>query len=63
MPALTAWAVGEDSVTLSTDGAMRVDWGTPNDTFTKNQLVARAETRANLDALRPSGLVKITIVP
>ena len=63
VPALTAWAVGDDSVTLSTDGAMRVDWGTPNDTFTKNQLVARAETRANLDALRPSGLVKITIVP
>ena len=59
----TAWVVGNDAIQVSTDGAVRVDWGTPGDAFTKNQIVLRAETRANLDALRPSGLVKTTIVP
>lgn len=63
VPSKTAWAVGEDTTLLSTDGQVRVDWGTPGDAFTKNQIVLRAETRANLDTLRPSGLVKITIVP
>lgn len=62
VPAKTAWAIGEDSIQLSTDGAVRVDWVTPGTAFEKNQIVLRAETRANLDALRPSGLVKIAIV-
>ena len=61
VPSKTAWAVGENAIQLSTDGAVRVDWGLVNDDFVKNLLTLRAETRANLDALRPSGIVKITI--
>ncbi|WP_431280480.1 phage major capsid protein [Leifsonia poae] len=61
VPAGTAWAVGQGAVQLSTDGQMRVDWGTPGTAFEQNQLVARAETRANQDILRPSGLVKVTL--
>jgi hypothetical protein len=30
---------------------MRADWGTPGNTFLQNQIVLRAETRANFDAL------------
>ena len=59
----TAWALGEGSVQLSTDARMMTDWGTPNDTFTKNQVVFRAELRCALDALRPVGVVKITVGP
>lgn len=63
VPSKTAWAIGEDAIQLSTDGQVRVDWGLVNDNFVKNEITLRAETRANLDALRPSGLVKITMVP
>lgn len=63
MPWKTAWAIGEDCILPSTDGAVRVDWGLVADKFVKNKVTFRAETRANLDALRPSGLVKITTVP
>jgi hypothetical protein len=30
---------------------MRADWGTPGNMFLQNQIVLRAETRANFDAL------------
>ncbi|GAA1970530.1 hypothetical protein GCM10009718_02560 [Isoptericola halotolerans] len=58
----TGWVVGQDSLTLSTDNhGVRVEWGTPGDTFTRNQLVARVEGRFNLDVLRPHGLVEMTL--
>lgn len=57
----TAWAVGEGAVQLSVLGGMEVEWDRYGDLFKTNQMICRAETRANLDALRPFGLVKITL--
>lgn len=65
VPGLTAgtgYAVGTDTLTLSTDGrGVRVEWGTPGDTFTRNQVVARVEGRFGLDITRPHGIVKMTL--
>lgn len=62
VPAGTAYLIGEDTVTLRQQSrGVQVDWGTPGDTFQKNQLVARVETRVNLDVLRPLGIVKLTL--
>jgi Phage capsid family len=60
-PALTAWLLATDAVNLSTDGEIRTDWGTPGDTFQRNQLVARNEVRAQTDVLRPFGCVRGTL--
>ncbi|RYF60719.1 MAG: phage major capsid protein [Comamonadaceae bacterium] len=62
IPAKTAYLIGEDTVQLRIDRAgIRADYGTPGDTFKYNQLVARVETRASLDVLRPVGIVKIAL--
>lgn len=58
----TGYIVGQDSVLVSTDGrGVRVEWGTPGDTFNRNQLVARVEGRFNLDVPKPHGIVKLTL--
>lgn len=57
----TAWAVGEGAVQLSVLGGMEVEWDRYGELFKTNQMICRAETRANLDALRPFGLVKVTL--
>lgn len=58
----TGYIVGEDSAIVSTDGrGVRVEWGTPGDTFNRNQLVARVEGRFNLDVPKPHGIVKLTL--
>ncbi|MFT4188706.1 MAG: phage major capsid protein [Aeromicrobium sp.] len=61
VPAGSAYLIGEDSVVLRQDGSVRMDWGTPGDNFTRNQITARCETRVNLDVVRPFGIVKITL--
>lgn len=62
VPAKTVYAIGEGSVQLRIDAkGIRADYGTPGDTFKMNQIVARTETRANLDVLRPIGIVKATL--
>ena len=62
VPAGTAYLIGEGSVVLRQDaGGVKADWGTPGDAFKLNQLVARTETRVNLDVLKPFGIVKITL--
>jgi HK97 family phage major capsid protein len=62
VPAGTAYAIGENTVTLRQQAAgVQVDWAAPGDLFSKNQLQARVETRVNLDVLRPVGIVKITL--
>ncbi|WP_159623760.1 phage major capsid protein [Ruania rhizosphaerae] len=65
VPGLTAgegYVVGNDSLELTTDGrGVRVEWGTPGDTFTRNQLVARVEGRFNLDVLRPHRVVQMAL--
>jgi HK97 family phage major capsid protein len=65
VPGLTTgegYIVGADTLALSTDGAgVRVDWGTPGDNFTRNQITARCEGRFNLDVIKPHGIVKLTM--
>lgn len=62
VPAGTAYLLGEGAVVLRQDSAgVRADWGMPGDSFERNQLVARTETRVNLDVLKPFGIVKITL--
>ncbi|NLI84424.1 MAG: HK97 family phage prohead protease [Propionibacterium sp.] len=57
------WVIGADTILLSYDheAALRIDWGTPGDAFTRNQLVGRVEGRFNLDVLRPHGVVQLDL--
>ncbi|HLV54710.1 MAG TPA: phage major capsid protein [Actinotalea caeni] len=56
------YVVGTDTVELAHDGGgVRVEWGTPGDTWTKNQVQARVEGRFNLDVLRPHGVVRLAL--
>lgn len=57
------WVIGADTTLLSYDqeAALRIDWGTPGDTFNHNQLVGRVEGRFNLDVLRPHGVVQLDL--
>lgn len=65
VPGLTAgvgYIVGQDAVTLSTDNSgVRIEWGTPGDSFTRNQIVARCEGRFNLDVVKPHGIVSLDL--
>lgn len=65
VPGLVAgsgYVVGAESIVISTDNqGVRADWGTPGDTFTRNQLIARVEGRFNLDVMRPHGVVKLAL--
>ncbi|MBZ2195971.1 phage major capsid protein [Occultella gossypii] len=65
VPGLAAgdgYVVGNDSVEVTTDGAgIRVEWGMPGDTFTRNQVVARVEGRFNLDVTRPHRVVRLAL--
>lgn len=53
----TAILLSEDSVGLVTDGGVEFMWGRVNDDFTKNQVRARAEIRAQVEVFRPSGII------
>ena len=58
----TGYVVGRDALVISTDGrGVRVEWGTPGDTFAHNQVVARVEGRFNLDVPKPHGVVKLAL--
>lgn len=64
VPGLAAgqgWVLATDAVSLSTDGLLRVSWGQPDQTFQRNEVVGRVETRANLDILRPHGIVSLDL--
>lgn len=65
VPGLTpgvGYVVGENTIQLSVgSGGLDVEWGTPGDAFTRNQLVARVEGRFNLDVIRPHGIVQLTL--
>lgn len=53
----TAVLLSEDSVGLVTDGGVEFMWGRVNDDFTKNQVRARAELRAQVEVYRPAGII------
>lgn len=58
----SGYVVGKESLVISTDGqGVRIEWGTPGDSFTRNQIVARVEGRFNLDAPKPHGVVKLAL--
>lgn len=65
VPGLAAgdgYVIGQQTVELSHNGQVAVDWNsTGGDLFARNQLVARVETRANLDVLRPHGIVRVSL--
>lgn len=56
----TCYIIGQNSLTLSTDGQVDVEWN-PYTDFAKNQTVARAESRWQLDCYSPQRIVKTTI--
>jgi HK97 family phage major capsid protein len=56
------YAIGAGAVQISTDTqGVAAEWGTPADTFTKNQVVGRVEGRFNLDVLKPYGVASIDL--
>lgn len=56
----TAYIIGTDAITLSTDGRLDIEWN-PYANFATNQTVARAEGRFQLDCLRPQRIVRTTL--
>jgi len=55
LPAKTAVLLDRNSVALYTDSAgIRTDWGSPADTWTRNQVVARNEGRFDLAVFLPN---------
>jgi len=61
VPANTGYILGEGSVNISTDAVTHVEWDASQG-FTNNTLLARAETRAEVDVVKPSAITKITFV-
>ncbi len=61
VPSNTAWVLGEGSANISTDGRTHLDWDASTG-FATNTLQARVETRAEVDVVRPSAIVKATFV-
>ena len=60
LPAKTGLLLNRSGLALYTDQqGVRVDWGTPNDTWSKNEIVARCEGRFALGVLQPAGQVSI----
>ena len=60
MPAKTGLLVDKPSLSLYTDRqGVRVDWGTPGDSWSKNEIVARCEGRFDLGVLMPVAAAKI----
>lgn len=56
----TGWVIGTDTLSLSTDGQIKVEWDRSRG-FTRNEIQARVEGRFNLDILKPHGLVKLNL--
>ena len=56
----TAYVIGQDALTLSTDGQIDVEWN-PYSSFDTNQTIARVEGRWQLDCYSPQRVVKTTL--
>lgn len=56
-----AFVLSEGSLALHVDEGVRLNVAQPGDTFTRNQLVARLEVRAETALYRPLGIVKATV--
>ena len=56
----TAYIIGQDALTLSTDGQVDVEWN-PYSSFDTNQTIARVEGRWQLDCYSPQRVVKATL--
>lgn len=62
MAANTAYIITEGALVIKHDGAgVRIDWGTLDDSFARNQVLGRAEGRFDLAALRPAGIVEVAL--
>lgn len=61
VPANTGYILGQGSVNISTDAVTHVEWDTSKG-FTNNTVLARAETRAEVDVVKPAAITKITFV-
>lgn len=56
----TAYIIGRDAITLSTDGQIDVEWN-PYTGFNTNQTIARVEGRWQLDCYSPQRVVKTSL--
>lgn len=57
-----AYVLSEGSLVIKHDRhGIRVDWGVVNDSFAKNEVIGRAEGRFDLAALRPAGIVHVSL--
>jgi HK97 family phage major capsid protein len=56
------YLLGEGAAVIGRDKGITTEWGTPGDTFTRNQVVARSEGRFSLEVRRPAAVLKGTFV-
>jgi HK97 family phage major capsid protein len=62
LPANSYYLLGEGAAVIGRDKGIVLEWGTPGDTFTRNQVVARSEGRFNLECRKPAAVLKGTFV-
>lgn len=56
------YLLGEGAAVIGRDVGIVTEWGTPGDSFSRNQVVGRTEGRFNLEVRRPSAVLKGTFV-
>lgn len=61
VPKGKAWYIAQDSLALASDLSLDFQWGVVGDSFAKNEVLARMETRADLMVKRPMGIVQIAL--
>lgn len=54
------WLVDPSAVEVVTDGQVRVEWNSATG-FSRNTVIARCETRANLAVKRPAGIARLDL--
>jgi HK97 family phage major capsid protein len=60
LPVKVGLLLNTSGLALYTDvQGVRVDWGTPGDSWSKNEIVARCEGRFDLGVLQPAGQVRV----
>ncbi|MDV7135381.1 phage major capsid family protein [Williamsia muralis] len=62
VPVGTGVVLDRNAVAVATDGRVEVKWGDQvGESFERNELIARCETRVNVDVFKPRAVVKVAL--